>query len=305
MPSPRAKLALTAMGIAAVGFAAVALPIAVLKGPSSSSAQVSLATLSTSVTSTGDCQVTAEKYANLTWSVENCYADGGGPFMPIDLYTTLSSPQVLPFVESAYEEYFPYFHNAVGLTNQIFALLNVTGRQEVTGNWSTGYQMAYVDNYLLNITVSHTGPSGDEVTHVSVYKLPDRHYTIPPFTALQQQVIAGALANSTVRSLMARGQYYVRYVDPLENNTISGPPQPNGANSTQVFPDTYSVQFNLVNGTAFMYAGALVSTSFVVVHSGYYNRPFSVYGSANGHLVSDPWWFCVQYASEDSQDCGH
>ena len=298
MPSRRAKLVLAALGIAAVGFAAVALPIALLKG-SSSSAQGSLTTVSSSVSSSGFCQVTPEKYANLTWSVENCFMAGGGMYMPIDQYTTLSSPQVLPFVESAYEEYFAYFHNAAGPTNRTFALLNVTGRQEVTGNWSAGYQTAYVNNYLLNVTVSHTGPSGNEVTHVSVYKLPDRHYTTHPFTALQQQVIEGALANATVRSLMAGGQYYVTYVSPLENNTVSGPPQTN--NSTQVFPDTYFVQFNLVNGTA--YVSAYVSTSFAAVYSSYTDRPFSVYGSGNG-AVSDPWWFCVENASKDSQDCG-
>jgi hypothetical protein len=153
------------------------------------------------------------------------------------------------------------------------------------------------------VTVSHTGPSGDEVTHVSVYKLPDRHYTIPPFTALQQQVIEGTLANATARSLMAGGQYYVRYVSPLENNTVVGPPQTKGNNSTQVFPDTYFVQFNLVNGTA--YVSAYVSTSFAAVYSSYTDRPFSVYGSSNGQVVGDPLWFCIENASKDSQDCGH
>lgn len=317
MPSRGAKLALAALGIAVVGFAAVAIPIGLLQGSSSlsgessvttvssvstSSPEGSLATVSSSVTTSGFCQVTAEKYANLTWSRENCaeVCGGCGLFMPIDQYATLNSPQVLPFVESAYEEYFAYFHDAVGLTNRTFALLNVTGRQEVTGNWSAGYQIAYVNNYLLNVTVSHIGPSVDEVTHVSVYELPDRHYTIPGFTALQQKVIEGALANTTARSLMAGGQYYVTYVSPLENNDVVGPPQAKG-NNTQVFPDTYFVQFNLVNGTA--YVSAYVSTSFATVYTSYSDRPFSTYGG-NGQTVSDPWWFCVENASEDTQDCG-
>jgi hypothetical protein len=125
------------------------------------------------------------------------------------------------------------------------------------------------------------------VTHIAVYGLPNRTYSVA-FTATQRQVINGALTNSTVKSLMLGGPYYVRYVSPLETNVVESPPKFPGENTTVGIPDSYFVQFNLVNGTA--YVSAYLDKDFTTVDSTYTDEPFSTECFGNGLIISDPWW---------------
>jgi hypothetical protein len=231
-----------------------------------------------------ECSDTTVTFANMTWEENPC----APPILPSAQLenATLDSPQVQAFIKDAYEYHRVYYRTGIGTEGQTDEILNVTGRQVVTGNWTNAYLMSYVGNHLLNVTVAPTTESMYDVTHISVYNLPDRNYSVT-FTALQRQVINGALSNSTVKSLMVGGPYYVRYVSPLENNTITGPPKSSG-NSTVAIPDSYFVQFNLVNGTANV--SAYLDKNFTTVTSTFSDEPFSTECFGNGLIISDPWW---------------
>ena len=244
---------------------------------------VAQATSSSSSETFEECSDTTITFANMTWEENPCAM----PFLGAQLENaTLDSPQVQAFIKNAYDYHRVYYRTGIGTEDETDEILNVTGRQVVTGNWTSAYLMSYVDNHLLNVTVAPTAQSMYDVTHISVYNLPDRNYSVT-FTALQRQVINGALSNSTVRSLMVGGPYYVRYVSPLENNTVTGPPNSSG-NNTVAIPDSYFVQFNLVNGTA--YVSAYLDKNFTAVASAFSDEPFSTECFGNGLMISDPWW---------------
>lgn len=123
---------------------------------------------------------------------------------------------------------------------------------------------------MLNITVTSAKHSYN-ITHIAAYNLPDRNNS-ETFTPIKKEIIRGTMSNSTVESLMGGGAYHVRFVSPLQNNTIEGPPRSSG-NSTIVVPDSYFVQINLVNGTA--YVSAHVDQNFPTVANTYADEPFS------------------------------
>jgi hypothetical protein len=244
-------------------------------------------------------------FANMTWMEPPACAP---PYVPPQQFenATLDSPQVQAFIKNAYEYHRVYYRTGSGSQQMVNGsseqlsdeILNVTGRQVVSGNWSSGYVLSYVDNHLLNMTVAPAQQSY-RITHMAVYNLPDRSYA-ETFTPLQRQVISGALSNSTVKSLMTGGQYYVRYVSPIQNNTITGPPKPSG-NSTIVIPDSYFVQFNLVNGTA--YVSAYLDKNFTTLASTYTDQDFSAGCFGNGLIISDPWWFYSGEIIQNNRSC--
>jgi len=228
----------------------------------------------------------------MSWEENDC---GGPPIIPSAQFenATLDSPQVQAFIKNAYDYHRVYYRTGLGSQQRTDEILNVTGKQILNGNWSSGYVVSYVDNHLLNITIASAQQSYS-ITHMTVYDLPDRNYS-ETFTAIQKEIVGGAMSNSTVESLMGGGEYYVRFVSPLQNNTIVGPPKSSG-NSTTVVPDCYFVQFNQVNGTA--YVSAYVDQNFSTVASTYTDEPFST-ECFGGLIISDPWWF---YAGETLQN---
>lgn len=272
--------------------ALVSLPLQV-----ANNTQVSTSSTSSTETFFEDCSGTTVTFANMTWEESPC----AQPFIPTPQLenATLDSPQVQAFIKNAYEYHRVYYRTGIGSEQETDEVLNVTGEQLVTGNWTSAYLVSYVGNHLLNVTVALTAQSAYDVTHISVYNLPDRNYPVT-FTALQRQVINGALSNSTVRSLMAGGQYYVRYVSSLENNEITGPPRSSG-NNTVAIPNSYSVQFNLVNGTA--YVSAYLDKDFTTVDSTYTDEPFSTECFGNGLIISDPWWSYSGQVLQDVTSC--
>jgi len=126
-----------------------------------------------------------------------------------------------PQVNSAFYHSLLYVnYNDSNLSSQS-AVFNVTGRQIVTGNWTGEYHVAYVGNELVNISAAFTKPSTYAVTHVAVYHLPNRNYTVS-FTQQQRQMIEIALSNSTVKQLMAGYPYYVEDVSPYTGGPLTG-----------------------------------------------------------------------------------
>jgi len=141
--------------------------------------------------------------------------------------------------------------------------VNVTGFQSVTGNWSTGYLVTYGNGTLLRGEVS----SSYEVVNFTAAKLPDLTQSIS-FAPQQQQVIALALSNSTVRSYLAGTDYFAASIYP---------PAPSG---NQTVSNRYVLYFDQVNGGAVV--GVFVNsgvTQVVGVFKGYDCRLFGVNGN--------------------------
>lgn len=169
-------------------------------------------------------------------------------------------------------------------------MINVTGAQIVKGNWTTGYQVCYVGNSLLNVTVAQVASSSSYgVTHLSVYGLPERHTSLG-FTAQQQKAIGAAASDAKANHLMAGGPYYVVFVSPLMNSTESVGPQCPGYNgNSTVVVKSYDVQFNQVNGH--LNVQVYVDGHFNVLWRTTSNQPYrSLHGYDNGLLIiTDPW----------------
>jgi hypothetical protein len=155
--------------------------------------------------------------------------------------STLGSPQVQPLIRNAYlTELLYYKYNESSPIHQC-AILNITGSQVVSGNWTGGYHVSYLNNKLLNITIEfgeYMQPPRYVVTHVSVYGLSDRKYLVS-FTPQQKQVIQVALADSTVRSLMADHTYYVGTVYPYRGGPL------NGTQAVQLFEVNGAIGINV------------------------------------------------------------
>jgi len=184
---------------------------------------------------------------------------------------TLESAQVQAFIKSAYEYHLVYFGRQIGGPNVTHAVLNVTGTQVVTGNWTTGYRVSYVANALLNVTVQHPVPSTYEVTQISVYPLPDRNASVT-FTTQQVQAIQTALSDPKVKALMSQPPYFVQSAKPFSNGTIN---------------NAYFVQLYQIDGTGFV--GAFVNQSFTSVLSSYASYRISGACLADGTVITDPW----------------
>src|SRR5271154_4967105 len=117
------------------------------------------------------CSGSTDAYGNMTLTVSPCVSYG---FPSAHLKNaTLDSRAVLAFIKTAYEYHIVYFGHSKANSNVMYAVLNVTGSQVVTGNWTSGYSVSYVGDKLLNVTVLQVVASHYEVTHVSAYALPD------------------------------------------------------------------------------------------------------------------------------------
>ena len=193
-----------------------------------------------------------------------------GFFGPVVQNATLDNKQVLPYIRTAYEYHLVYLSNSTTSPGLTYAVLNVTGAQQVTGNWSGGYSVSYVGNKLLNVTVLHVVGTVYEVAHVSTYPLPTRSVDIS-YTPQERQVIQTALANSTVTSLMDEKPYFVELVAPTAG--------PSGG--------AYVVQFYEVDGTGVV--GAFVNSSSDRVTGSFSLQRIVGNCWPDGVIISDPW----------------
>ena len=215
------------------------------------------------------CSGSTDAYGNMTLTVSPCVSYG---FPSAHLKNaTLDSRAVLAFIKTAYEYHIVYFGHSKANSNVMYAVLNVTGSQVVTGNWTSGYSVSYVGDKLLNVTVLQVVASHYEVTHVSAYALPDRNESVA-YTPVQVQAIQAALSNSEVKSLMADPPYYVEFVGTSGNATSAG---------------TYYVQLYQVDGTGIV--GAFVDPSLSTVVGSYAEQRVSAECWPDGLVITDPW----------------
>jgi hypothetical protein len=215
------------------------------------------------------CGGTAQTFGNLTFSVSPCVAYGfPSPFVR---NATLDTRQVLPFIRTAYDYHLVYFAHSAANWNVMYAVLNVTGSQAVAGNYSSGYQVSYVGNKLLNVTVLKVAFQHFDVTHVSAYSLPDRNESVG-YTPQQATAIGVALSDSNVTGLMAGQPYYAKFVGSTGNATATG---------------SYLVQLYQVDGTGIV--GAFVNLSLGSVASSFYQQRGSGECFPGGIVVTDPW----------------
>jgi len=205
--------------------------------------------------------------SNMTYTVPSCTSYSfPGPTAQIEV---LNSSQVFPFVKGAY--YFDVAFVKGDYTSKTDFILNVTGRLLVTGNWSTGYNVSFVGNELLNITVQKTQQSSHVVTSVLVNHLPDRNSSLT-FTQQQKAIIQVALSNSTVTGFMTDPPYYVALVYPEGGGPLNG---------------TNVVELLQVNGIRAIAAWVNEGTTAVV--SANDGSRASVECDGNGLCVTDPW----------------
>lgn len=283
MRNPTRRTAIAALGVLAVALAAGAF--AFLPGQQQQTETRTNLAVTAVVTSSGGnttftqgpgtaisapaCAGSTEAYGNITWTVGRCVSYG----FPSALVknATLDSQEVLPFIKTAYEYHLVYF--ALSRTNPdvMYAVLNVTGSQVVTGNYTSGYQVSYVGDKLLNVTVLQVVPSHFKITHISAYALPDRTGSVS-YTVQEQQAISVALSDPGVRSLMVEPPYYVEFVGSSGNATVT---------------TSYFIQLYQVDGTGIV--GAFVSPSLHSVVRSYTQERLSAECWPDGIVITDPW----------------
>jgi len=132
------------------------------------------------------------------------------------------SPAIQAYVKTAYS-YTIGISSHPGNPNIASVILNVTGTQTVTGNWTTGYTISYSGLRMLNVTVRLTPPSTYEVTNIGVTALANHNESVA-FSPQQRQVIQVALSSNAVAQLTGRSPYYMESVTsfPITNGTYSG-----------------------------------------------------------------------------------
>jgi hypothetical protein len=215
------------------------------------------------------CNGTAETFGNMTFSVSPCVAYGfPSPFVR---NATLDTRQVLSYIKTAYEYHLVYFAHSAANSNVMYAVLNVTGSQAVSGNYSSGYHVSYVGNKLLNVTFLKVTFHDFDVMHVSAYPLPDRNGSLS-YTPQQAQAISLALPDSNVTSLMAGQPYFAKFVGPTGNATATG---------------DYLVQLYQVDGTGIV--GDFVDLGLDSVVSSFSQQRGSGECFPGGIVVTDPW----------------
>jgi hypothetical protein len=165
---------------------------------------------------------------------------------------TLNSPAVQAYVKTAYS-YTIGISTRSDNPNVASVILNVTGTQTVTGNWTTGYIISYRGLRALNVTVVLTSPSSYEVTNIRVVMLANRSESVA-FSPQQRTVIQVALSSSAVAQLTGQSPYYVESVTqfPITNGTYAG--------------DYFALLYQL-NGTRIV--GVFVNTSATAVVDSY------------------------------------
>lgn len=156
---------------------------------------------------------------------------------PIDegkvIGTVLNSSVVTQYTKTSFS-YNWWYESRESCTSELPPILkvNVTGSQNVNGNWTSQYLVTYSNNTLITAEVSFSY----QITSMNVTKLPDLVQGPISYTAQQQQVIEVALSNSTVRQITSGITYYVPYFYHF------------GSSGNQTYANDYYVVLNQVNG---------------------------------------------------------
>jgi hypothetical protein len=185
----------------------------------------------------------------MAWEEEQC---GGPPIIQPAQFkdATLDSPQVQAFIKNAYEYHKYTTRQKSGPEDRQTGYLMPLGNKPWQG---IGPQDMWRPTSTTTcwIMVASAQQSYD-ITHMAVYNLPDRNHseTLQFHAERSHRCCLGKLNSEC---LMGGGAYYVRFVSDIHNNEIVVPPRSSG-NSTTVIPDSYFLQFNLVNGTAWVSA---------------------------------------------------
>lgn len=185
---------------------------------------------------------------------------------------TMYSPEVQSYVRGAYS----YDISGLGMSqfDTINVIINVTGSQIVSGNWTSGYHVVYTGMRTLNASVMFTPPNSYQLLGVISTSLPDQNDTIT-FSSQQQRAIQVALSNATVQRLMGSSKYYVSSVTPF--------PVTNGT-----YANDYFLMLNQISGTKIV--GVFVDASLTAVVGVYNDTRVSTmcYGPENVCFTS-PW----------------
>lgn len=269
--------AVSVLGVLLVAGAVVFLPggQSAVQGSSITAVVTSSGTTSTytqghgTIVSSPACGGSAETYGNMTFSVSPCVSYGFPSAFVRN--ATLDTRQVLPFIRTAYEYHLVYFAHSKANSGMMYAVLNVTGSQVVTGNYTTGYQVSYVGNKLLNVTIFKVVYQHFDVIHVSAYALPDRNESVS-YTPQQVRVVGLALSDSNVTSLIAGSPYYVEFVGSSGNGTTAA------ANVVQLYQ---------VDGAKIV--GAFVNPSLGSVVASFTQLRGSGECWPGGIVITDPW----------------
>ena len=215
------------------------------------------------------CNGSTETYGNISYSVSPCVSYGFSSAVVRN--ATLDTRQVLPFIKTAYEYHLVYFTHSKANWNVMYAVLNVTGSQVVTGNYSAGYQVSYVGDKLLNVTILRVTPQHIYVIHVSAFDLPDRVSSVS-YTPLQVRAASLALSDPKVKSLIDGQPYYVEFIATSGNATTAA---------------SYVVQLYQVDGPGIV--GAFVNVSLNSVVSSFSQLRGSGECWPGGIVITDPW----------------
>jgi hypothetical protein len=281
LPGSSSKVAIVVV-IVAIALAAISL-LPGSKGPGTARTSTAIVVANTSGATGGDtassqssslasnstCGLSSETYGNITLRSNPCvsYSFPSGQVA----YATLESQPAHAFVKGAYDYQLAYFGTSLTNPDVTYAVLNVTGTQEVTGNWTGGYQVSYVNDRLLNVTLVHAQASTYYVSHLSDYQLSDRNVSIT-FTPQEQRAIEVALSDRSVKALLAQSRYYVASVTPFSNGTIE---------------DSYLVQLYQVDGVGSV--GVVVNPGLTAVLSSYASQRVTSECWPDGFFIADPW----------------
>jgi len=216
----------------------------------------------------GTCASTPETFGNMTLEEGPCVSYGF-PSGQV-AYATLESAPTHDYIRTAYGYQLLYFGTSVNDPRVTYAVLNVTGSQEVAGNWTTGYEVSYTGNRLLNVTLLQLSSSSYEVIHFSDYPLPDRNQSVS-YSPDEVQAIDVALSDPQITSYMSGLQYYAEHSAPIQNATVNG----------------YYVQFFQVDGPGTV--GAFVNQGLTAVTSSHFQLRVSGQCWPDGYFIADPW----------------
>ena len=207
----------------------------------------------------------------------NPTANGAESWSPgLAVQAALTSPQAQNYVKTAYS------YGILGLSQtsaspiMISILLNVTGSQIVTGNWTAGYTVSYAKLNLLNVTVQFTKTSNHTVVRAWPTQLPDRNLSID-YTPTQQKVISLVLSNVTITQSVGPESYVESVsVFPITNGTFGG--------------DYFAFLYQL-NGTRIV--GAFVNQGITTVLASYTDSRVSAFcyelDSNSSACFTSPW----------------
>lgn len=157
---------------------------------------------------------------------------------PIDegklIGTVLNSSAVTQYTKTSFS-YNWWYESRESCTSELppIVKVNVTGSQNVNGNWTSQYLVTYSNNTLITAEVSFSY----QITSMNATKLPDLVQGPISYTAQQQQVIEVALSNSTVRQITSGITYYVPYFYHFSSSS-----------GNQTYANDYYVVLNQVNG---------------------------------------------------------